>query len=189
MKTLITITKHTTRSFHQAFHQDCQRIVQQITQQITQQNTHNKYNKSQVRGFTLIEIMIVIVIVGILAAFSFPSYVQHVIKSKRTDAHTALFTMAQQQEHYFAQNMVYAPDFQTLYNAGAAVANMPSSEDEYTITLAACADPCRTYTLTATPVAGKSQARDKTCVSLSMNHLGEKTALDNNGVDSSSRCW
>ncbi|MGV6809239.1 MAG: type IV pilin protein [bacterium] len=140
-------------------------------------------------GFTLIEIMIVIVIVGILAAVSFPSYVQHVINSKRSDAHTALFTMAQQQEQYFAQNMVYAPDFQTLYNTGAAVATMPSPEDEYRITLAACADPCRTYTLTATPVAGKSQARDTTCVSLSISHLGEKTALDQHSVDSSSRCW
>jgi len=145
--------------------------------------------RKSAQGFTLVEIVIVVAIIGILAAVSFPSYVQQVIKSKRSDAHTALFMIAQQQERYFAQNLVYAPDFQTLYNGGAAMASMPSPEGEYDVTLVACADPCRAYTLTAAPVAGQSQMRDKICVSLSINHLGEKTALDNNGVDSSSRCW
>jgi type IV pilus assembly protein PilE len=145
--------------------------------------------RKSAQGFTLVEIVIVVAIIGILAAVSFPSYVQQVIKSKRSDAHTALFMIAQQQERYFAQNLVYAPDFQALYNGGAAIASMPSPEGEYNVTMAVCADPCRTYTLTAAPVAGRSQIRDTICVSLSISHLGEKTALDNSGVDSSSRCW
>ncbi|HHC74850.1 MAG TPA: type IV pilin protein [Thiothrix sp.] len=186
MKTILTLRKHTTQPRHH--HQISQHVYQSFQQKKYNQRKQ-LFSRGSVLGFTLIEIMIVMAIIGILAAVSFPSYVQHVIKSKRSDAHTALFTIAQQQEHYFVQNMVYAPDFQTLYNAGSAVANMPSPEGEYSITLAACADPCQTYTLTATPVAGKSQARDRTCVSLSISHLGEKTALDNNSVDSSNRCW
>lgn len=141
-------------------------------------------------GFTLIELMIVLAIVAILAAVSYPSYIEQVIKGKRTDAHTALFNVAQQQEEFFVQKMQYAKDFQTLYGAGAAIANVPSPEGEYDIIIENCADdPCMSYTITATPQAGKSQVRDTKCASLSIDHLGQKTAKNSSNIDASDLCW
>lgn len=62
----------------------------------------------RVTGFTLIEVMIVVAIVGILAAIAYPSYVDSVRKGKRADGRAALTSLLQQQERYFTQNNTYA---------------------------------------------------------------------------------
>ena len=58
-------------------------------------------------GFTLIEVMIVVAIVGILAAVAYPSYIDSVRKGKRAEARAALASLLQQQERYFTQNNTY----------------------------------------------------------------------------------
>jgi prepilin-type N-terminal cleavage/methylation domain-containing protein len=58
-------------------------------------------------GFTMIELMIVLVVISILAAFAFPSYRDSVRKSNRAQAKTALMRLMQQQEQYFTQNNSY----------------------------------------------------------------------------------
>ena len=64
---------------------------------------NNKIN----RGFTLIELMIVVAIVGILAAVAYPSYQESIRKSKRAEGRTALMEVLQQQERYMTQNNTY----------------------------------------------------------------------------------
>ena len=59
------------------------------------------------RGFTLIELMIVVVILGVIAAFAIPSYQDHLRKSKRSDARAALSDLAARQEQYFLDNKTY----------------------------------------------------------------------------------
>ena len=64
-------------------------------------------NKFKVRGFTLIELMITVAIIGILAAVAYPSYTSSVLKGKRAQGRTALVGLMQQQERYFTERNCY----------------------------------------------------------------------------------
>jgi prepilin-type N-terminal cleavage/methylation domain-containing protein len=59
------------------------------------------------KGFTLIEVMIVVAIIGIISAVAYPSYLRYVTKSKRTECRTAIMQVMQQQERYFTQQNTY----------------------------------------------------------------------------------
>ena len=64
--------------------------------------------RSIMRGFTLVELMIVVVVVSILAAVAIPSYRNYVMRSQRTDATTALLRIQAAQEKFFLQNNAYS---------------------------------------------------------------------------------
>lgn len=71
-----------------------------------------KKNSSQ--GFTLIEVMIAVVIVGILAAIAYPSYIDYIIKSGRSEGVAAVMKVANLQEQYYLDNRAYATDMAKL---------------------------------------------------------------------------
>ena len=119
------------------------------------------------KGFTLIELMIVVAIIGILAGIAYPSYQSYVVKSRRTSAQVHLMDIAQMQQRYLLDARSYAPDIATLNMV------IPSEVlPYYTITIATTAGPPPTFTATATPLAGTSQASD---VTLSIHNAGVKT--------------
>lgn len=129
-------------------------------------------------GFTLIELMIVVAIVGILAAIAYPSYMEYVRKGNRTDAKTTLLQVSQTLERCFTQYSAYNNASCSVLNGGS----VNSAEGFYTIGVVSAAT---TYTLTANPVAGKTQAGDAKCTTLSLNNLGVKGATGT----ATAECW
>lgn len=129
-------------------------------------------------GFTLIELVVVVAIVGILAAIAYPGYMDYVRKGNRTDAKTTLLQTSQVLERCFTQYSAYNNAGCTVQNAGT----VNSSERLYTVGVVSDAT---TYTLTATPVAGKVQAGDAKCATLTLNNLGVRGATGT----STGECW
>lgn len=121
-----------------------------------------KTNPEQ-RGFTLIELMIVVVIVAILTAIAYPSYKQHVIKARRSDAEGALLNFANAMERFYTKNGTYLGAASGGGNTGAPAifatqAPVDGADKYYNLTINAAT--ATTYTLRATPIAGSGQAGD-----------------------------
>ena len=66
------------------------------------------------RGMNLIELLVVVAIVAILGAFAYPSYVQHIVDTKRTAAKSMLLQVADRQQQFFMDNKTYAADLTSL---------------------------------------------------------------------------
>ncbi|TSA49361.1 MAG: prepilin-type N-terminal cleavage/methylation domain-containing protein [Nitrosomonadales bacterium] len=119
---------------------------------------------NRIGGFTLIELMIAVVIVGILAAVALPSYREYIKKGARAAAQTELLQMAAVQEKIYLNSNAYTPNVTTAYNGtstgGLGITSGTTTNSKYTITLTTATAPSQTYTLTATPVAGTTQAGD-----------------------------
>lgn len=134
------------------------------------------------KGFTLIELMIVLVIVAILAAVAFPSYQDSVLKTRRADAKDALLRISHAQERHFTQFARYASNLGggvSAANLGMSAADLESEGGYYNVTLT---NPgTTTYTLVATPVSA-----DAKCGNLSLSQDGTKGKT---GTASLEDCW
>jgi type IV pilus assembly protein PilE len=128
------------------------------------------------RGFTLVELLVVMVIIAILAAIAIPSYRSYVLRSHRTDATRALNDLAARQESYFFSNNAYTSKLSDL-GATSSVAG-----SFFTVGIASASTT--SYTLTAT--AQGNQAKDA-CTSFSLTRAGVQTS--NGTTSDAANCW
>lgn len=121
-------------------------------------------------GFTLVELMIAVAIVGILSMIAYPSYQSYLLKGNRASAQAFLLNVAQRQQQYFLDNRTYAPDLATLLATTPTVPNDVSPY--YVITATTSAGPPPGFLIKATP-QGRQNSNNEP--ELTINQSGAKT--------------
>lgn len=140
-------------------------------------------------GFTLIELMITVAVIGILSAVAYPSYTQYIVRANRSAAQSFMFSVNNKQEQYMLDARSYAGGVTALTDLGM---NVPADvSSRYTITIA-CTMPTAvgnctalagapTYLITGAPI-GRQAVNDTKCGTLTLSNLGAKTPT-------TSGCW
>ncbi|MGE3349749.1 MAG: type IV pilin protein [Ramlibacter sp.] len=122
---------------------------------------------SRQKGFTLIELMVAVAVVGILAAIAYPSYQNAMVKNRRAAAQAFLADVAQRQQLFLTDNRSYASAISGLN------ATTPSDVSKYyNVSLEVGTSTVPSFTVTAAPVAGSAQVVDGT---LTLTHNGTKS--------------
>ena len=136
--------------------------------------------KHRQRGITLMELMVVMTIVGILAAIAIPSYRMYVVRANRSDAKTALLGAAQSLERCYTNSTPYA------YNSATCTAAVPNTwlltPPTYRINVVATATA---YVLSAVPQAGQA-TNDTQCATFRLSSAGAQTIT---GSGLATDCW
>lgn len=138
------------------------------------------------QGFSLIELLIAVAIVGLLVMVALPSYQNSIRKANRSDAQITLSRFATLQEQYFFRNNRYTVNFGDLIEGAAGVGSIDSDEGHYFIILSMPGGPSAGWTMIAT--AQGDQAADTECYTMTLTSLGNKTSADI-GSNPTTGCW
>jgi type IV pilus assembly protein PilE len=143
-----------------------------------------------IRGFTLIELMIVIAVLGIIAAIAYPSFIGQIQKSRRADAKQSLLDVAAKLEVFYQDHKGY-PTASNMALLGYTGATFTSPDKHYTIGFSAV-PTATSYSIQAIPAGAQVAetgcgAGDSCCGTFQLNHLGEKTVTG--ATLPADRCW
>lgn len=144
-------------------------------------------HKALAAGFTLIELMIVVVIATLLLSIAIPTYKSEILKSRRTDAKTALLDLAAREQRFFSVRNSFTTLLADLGYApsGSTATSMTVGSGYYTVSVTTTATPG--FTLTATTTG--SQTADTSCQTFTVDNTGLQKAADSSGADNTATCW
>ncbi len=145
--------------------------------------------KNRMAGFSLVELMVTLVLISILAAIAYPSYLGQLRKSRRAEAAIALHSLAQAQERFYARfrtytSIVAGPDLCADSACGLGRRSGSSENGYYALTAIGDAT---SYLLIAT--ASGPQIEDSDCRSMTVDNVGVKVGTSASGQDSADVCW
>lgn len=163
-----------------------------------------KHRYKVVSGFSLIELLIVVAIIGILAAIAVPSYRGHVLKTRRSDCSGNLTTLASQMERFYAENNTYASAAASPCDGGGTAFPCDPDPNRFATQCPSDGSGNRTYDLKinaadgtsfevhAVPVLGAPMNGDPDCRVLTLDHTGQKGVTAGGGAaptKSWDECW
>lgn len=125
------------------------------------------------KGFTLVEILITVAILGILAAIALPGYRDSQLRSGRADGKSALMEVASMQERFYSSNNSYSTEANPL--SSPTLTTYYSSNGNYAVTVAACGGGTIANCFIATATPQDSQANDS-CGNLTLTNTGVRAA-------------
>lgn len=138
-------------------------------------------NMSNQKGFTLIELMIVVAIIGILAGIAYPSYIEHMVKSRRVAAAGCILEKVQFMERYYSTNMTYLGG-----NPPDSACDQELAE-HYAVDLSGAAT-ATAFSITAIP-KGSQASKDTLCATLSVNQAGKREVTGSAGTTGAAKCF
>ncbi len=138
----------------------------------------------RIKGFSLIELMIVVTIIGLLLAFAYPMYTQQIVKSRRAEGKAALLDLNNRMARYFSVNNTYATATIAANSATTDVLSNATSDNGW-YKLSITTKTATTFTIAAAP-QNTQATEDALCATFTMNHLGNKSV---SGTGTIQQCW
>ena len=144
-------------------------------------------NMGNCKGFSLVEILVVVIVAGILLGVAIPSYQGYILRNDRTDATVALTNIAGSQERFYLQNGTYASNVQL------AALGFPTSHTErgyYRLSIVPHIGGLSVgYTAKASAVRTEKQAADSNCATFSIDEMGQRGANGSSNKALIEECW
>jgi type IV pilus assembly protein PilE len=140
-------------------------------------------------GFTLIELMIVVVIASILVGIAVPSYTSQVRKSRRTDARNALMDIASREERFLSVSNAYSQTPSDVGWSGPWPQTLTNQYYTVKVEVPNPNTPAVTNSFLVTATTTGIQVGDAACATFTVNQIGQQKALDSSAVDATTTCW